>query len=211
MPLVNAPLAQAFNPGIHTLPFRRSRIYGITPVSCNKSARADLLGVVLVVEVGWVFCGFALRFVRLLACLLVLLACFALRCAGTLSCLGVVVKQDYHFTCLCGSCQPGATALPLGLGGILLSLSCWLVWACLIPPETLFPTLSQVILGWRREPCFNNNPAGAIFHEVSVGLMAGTTEDGPFVVTDEWVLASSAARANRNRPDHSDSVSGRDT
>ena len=82
----------------------------------------------------------SLRFARLLACL-VLLACSPLRCAGTLSCLVDVVKQDYPFTCSCGSCQLGQPLCPWDWGNYSISF----LLVGLGPPETLLQTLSRVI------------------------------------------------------------------
>ena len=63
-------------------------------------------------------------------------------CAGALSCLGVAVKQDLPFACLCGS-LPAEGQCALGTRGSWFFLSCWWVWACWLLPATLFQSLSQ--------------------------------------------------------------------
>ena len=113
-------------------------------------------------------CFASARLLALLAwCCLLLICLPALRCAALL--LGCLLVR------VCAG--RGQPLCAWGRGDKVVS-SCWWVRACFIHPETLFQTLSQV---FSRRICPWLAPR-------TVGLMAEITEDGPHVVTDEWVL-----------------------
>ena len=133
-----------------------------------RGIAAVVIGAVFfVLEVGRAIVWGALLLLALLAWCCLLLVCLPALCCASAWFLLVTTRHPFWFVLV----PAGGNRFALGTGGIRWSLLVGGLGPVLSIPKLCFKPFRRLsavgfVLGWHREPVFNSNPAGAVFHRL---------------------------------------------